>query len=99
MATTRISKSLVMNYFGSHAVRGLGVATSTSSIAFVIPWMNPQGEIPTITVSGAGITGYSGITATVNTSRTNKDSIGFDLTGGTFTANASYLCYVNFTLS
>lgn len=94
--------ALNSRYYGSHSVRGVGVGISSSEIAFQVPWENPTGVTPGAPTSLSGsVTGIGTMTVSNDTSRTNKDSIGFLLTksGTTITIGRAYYCLVSFTLS
>lgn len=101
MAESTIKKPYIDPYFGEHAVRIVGSATSASQVSVMIPWANPNGETPTVTNISASMTGVGDATVALDDARTNKDAVGFLLSksGTTFTNHYSYVCLVRFTLS
>ena len=87
-------------YFGSHTVSAVGVATSTTSITVPIPWRSPDGEAPTVSdITGVSVDGLESVTAALDSTRTSKDTIAFELTSTSLTVGRAYLCQIGFTLS
>lgn len=86
-------------YYKQHVFRGVGVAVSTSQVVVSIPIINPDGVTPDIQVNAAGITGLSNISAVVDSARTDRNALTFDLTGQTFTQYRAYNCLVDATLT
>ena len=101
MATSTIKADLYTSlYYGSHIVRGIGLALSETQIVIAVPWLNPKGATPTITNLSSSITGVGPSTSTtIDTARTNKDNIAFQLNSSGLTAGSMYLVRVDFTLS
>ena len=87
------------SYYGSHAIRAVGMATSTTSISVLIPLLNPDGETPSVSDISASVTGIGSVTASLDSTRTNKDAVAFTLTSSGLTNHYAYLCLVSFTLS
>ena len=86
-------------YYGSHAVRAVGMAISSSAIIVTIPWLNPDNETPSVSNISASVTGIGSVTASVDSTRTNKDAVAFSLSSSGLTNHYAYLCYISFTLS
>ena len=85
-------------YYGDHTVRAVGCGAGSNTILVLIPWINPDGETPTVSSITASIDGIGNVTAALDTARTNSDAIAFTLTGSN-TNHYAYVCRVNFTLS
>ena len=86
-------------YYGGHTIRAVGMAISTSQIIVTVPLLNPDGETPTVSSISASVNGIGSVTASLDSSRTNKDAISFSLSSSGLTNHYAYLCRVDFTLS
>ena len=92
-----------MFYTGSRSLspRGIAVGISGGTALFTYHLPTPCATgTPSVTVNDAGVTGIGTVTAVLDTSRSNKYCLTFQLTrsSGSFTNNASYFCYVSFTI-
>lgn len=86
-------------YYGSHTIRAVGTAISSTQIIVVIPLLNPDGDTPTVSSISGSVNGIGTVTTSLDSSRTNKDAVSFTLTSSGLTNHYSYLCRVDFTLS
>ena len=82
------------------AIRGVGVATITSEILLPIrPFPIYSGNsYPPITINSVTVFGMSGLSATVDTNRSDRYCITISIKGGTFTVGRAYYCYVDITV-
>lgn len=76
--------------------KGVGVAISNSEI--LIGFALYENQTPTVTVNSAAITTIGTVTATVDTGRTTRDALVFQLSTSV-TQNYAYFCQVSFTVS
>ena len=86
-------------YYGSHTIRTVGMAISSSQIIVAFPLLNPDGETPNVSGISASVVGIGTVTVSLDTSRTNKDAVSFSLSSSGLTNHYAYLCRVDFTLS
>lgn len=101
MAESKIVKNHIYTEYGRHSVRVTGVCVSASEVLVFVPWTWYGETLPTITPTSGAMTGVGTVTATLDSTRTNKDEICFKLTksGTTFTNHYAYACQVDFTIS
>lgn len=102
MANGTIQRGYSSAYYGSHRLRGLGLATSASDVVFTVPAFAPNGQAPQIQVDAFAVAGVvsTGMTCAVSPDRTSECAISFVISKANgFTNGGVYYCIVTATLS